>query len=42
MPRRLLLISLLALSAAGAAYAAPALNSAGKCSAAGTGPVAKK
>jgi hypothetical protein len=31
MPRKLLLISLLALSAAGTAYAAPALDAAGKC-----------
>jgi hypothetical protein len=31
MHRKLLLITLLALSAAGTAYAAPALDSAGKC-----------
>jgi len=31
MPRKLLLISLLALCAAGTAYATPALDSAGKC-----------
>lgn len=31
MPRKLLLISLLALATAGAAYATPALDAAGKC-----------
>ena len=31
MPRKLLLISLLALSAAGTVYAAPGLDAAGKC-----------
>lgn len=31
MPRKLVLISLLALSAAGTAYATPALDAAGKC-----------
>jgi hypothetical protein len=31
MPRKLLLISLLALATAGTAYATPALDTAGKC-----------